>query len=193
MRVVSETLEELRNVLVNVGVERDVLHPLVVLVLGGKLTFAQQPGDLEKCRILGELLDGIAPIAEDPLVAVDVGDRTPARGGVHERRIVAQQAEFVRRLLDLTKVHRPDRRIAFGTLDVDGYCILLAGPIIGDSQCVRLSLAHPESPPWNERRSSALVRLGQCSRRRSGGRKWRGSAGAPVKSALSRALLKPCE
>ena len=62
--------------------------------------------------LLGQLLDRIAAVAQDALVAVDERDRALARRGVHERRVVAQQAEVVGIHLDLPQVHargRPDR------------------------------------------------------------------------------------
>ena len=70
-------------------------------LLRRQLAVAQQPRDLEEGRLLGELLDRVAAIAQDALVAVDERDGAPARRGVHERRVVAHQAELVGVLLDL--------------------------------------------------------------------------------------------
>ena len=96
MRVVAEALQERLDVLVHVRVVRDVVHPLVVLGLRRQLAVAQQPRDLEEGRLLGELLDRVAAIAENALVAVDERDRALARRGVHERRIVASSARIRR-------------------------------------------------------------------------------------------------
>ena len=74
MRVVPETLHELGDVLVHVGVHRDFVHPEVGLLLVGKLAVEKQIADLEEARLLGELLDGVAAVAQDALGAVDVGD-----------------------------------------------------------------------------------------------------------------------
>ncbi len=46
--------------------------------------------------MLGELLDRVAAVAEDSLVAVDIGDGGAGRRGVEERRVVGHQAEIVR-------------------------------------------------------------------------------------------------
>ena len=44
-----------------------------------ELAVDEQVGDLEVGGLLGELLDRVAAVAEDPRVAVDVGDRGAAR------------------------------------------------------------------------------------------------------------------
>ena len=49
--------------------------PLVELRLRRQLAVDEQVGDLEVGRLLGELLDRVAAVLEDALVAVDVGDR----------------------------------------------------------------------------------------------------------------------
>ena len=59
--VVVEALQEpLAHVLVDVGVIRDVVRPLVELVGGGQLAEDQQVGHLEVGGLLGELLDRVA-------------------------------------------------------------------------------------------------------------------------------------
>ncbi len=90
MRVVPEPRQKRLEILVHVRVIGDVVHEGVVLRLFRQLAVAEQPRDLEEAGLLGELLDRVAPIAQDTLVAIDEGDRAPARGGVQERRIVAQ-------------------------------------------------------------------------------------------------------
>src|SRR4051812_1662613 len=105
MRVVAEPFEKLAEVLVHVGVERDLVHEPIVLFLVRQLPVAQQPRYFEERRVLGELLDGIAAEAENSLVAIDVGDRTPARRRVQERGIVAHQTRIVGTLgLDLLEL-----------------------------------------------------------------------------------------
>ena len=71
MRVIAEAFDELLQVLVDEGVIGDAEHPLVKLSLRRQLTVQQQVGDLEKGRVLGQLLDGIAAVLENALVAVD--------------------------------------------------------------------------------------------------------------------------
>src|SRR5687767_12217849 len=95
MRIVAESLEELPHVLVHVGVVRDVVHELIVLALAGELAVSEEPRNLEEGRAFRELLDGVASVAEYPLVAVDVGDRAATRRGVQERRVVAEEPGVV--------------------------------------------------------------------------------------------------
>jgi hypothetical protein len=108
VRVVAEPFHEPLDVLVHVRVVRDVLLPLVVLLLVRELAVPQQPRDLEEVRLLGQLLDRVSAVAQDPLVAVDEGDRRAARRGVHEGGVVAHHAEVVRVDLDLLEVGGAD-------------------------------------------------------------------------------------
>ena len=57
-----------------------------------QLPVDQQVGDLEEGGVLRELLDRVAAIPQDPGVAVDVGDRRPAGGGVGESRVEGDDA-----------------------------------------------------------------------------------------------------
>jgi hypothetical protein len=109
-------------------VERDVVVPLLELRPVGQLALGQQVGHLEEAGLLGELLDRVAAVAQDPLVAVDVGDRAPAGRGVHERRVVGHQPEVVVAGLDLPEVDRLDG--AIGNRKLVG----LAGAIVGDGE-----------------------------------------------------------
>ena len=80
--------------------------------------------------MLAELLDRDAAVLEDPGLAVDVGDRRAAGGGVGEGRVIAHQPEVVLGDLDLAQVHRPDGPV--GDLELVG----LAGAVVGDAQRV---------------------------------------------------------
>ena len=131
VRVVAEALHERLDVLVHERVDRDLVGPLVELGLRRQLAVDQQVGDLEVGRLLRELLDRVAAVLEDPVVAVDVGDRRAARRGVHERRVVGHQAEVVLGDLDLAQSERADRPV----LDRD--LVRLARPVVGDRQRVR--------------------------------------------------------
>ena len=101
-------------------------------LLRRQLAVAQQPRDLEERRLLGELLDRIAAIAQDALVAVDERDRALARRRVHERGIVRHQPELFGRRLDLSKVHRARRRVAFDAALQDLNGVALVGARILD-------------------------------------------------------------
>ncbi len=124
--VVPETLHELLDVLVKVRVGRDVVRE--VLQLGGRRQFAlqEEPGHLEKRRLLGELLDRVSPVFQDSLVAVDERDRRLARRRVREGGVVRHQAEIVLVGLDLAKVERPDRAV------LDRQLVRLSGAVVGD-------------------------------------------------------------
>ena len=57
VRVVTEPFRELLDVLVEVGVRRDVAREPLELVLRRELAVPEEPGHLEEARLLGELLD----------------------------------------------------------------------------------------------------------------------------------------
>jgi len=76
--VVAEGLEQVLDVLVDESVVDDVELPALELGLGRELAEDEQVGDLEVARALAELLDRVAAVLEDPLLAVDEGDRRPA-------------------------------------------------------------------------------------------------------------------
>ena len=87
--VVVEALEEaLAHVLVDERVVRDVVDPRLVLRGGRQLAVDQQVGHLEVGRVLRQLLDRVAAVAEDARVAVEVGDRARRGGRRHQRRVV---------------------------------------------------------------------------------------------------------
>ena len=129
--VVAEALEELLQVLVDEGVVGDVVDPAVELRPGRQLAEDQQVGDLEEGGALAELLDRVAAVFEDPRLAVDVGDRRAAGGGVGEGRVVGHHPEFVLGDFDLAQVHRPHGPVG------DRQLVGLPGAVVGDGQGVR--------------------------------------------------------
>src|SRR4029077_15088245 len=48
----------------------------------------QQVADLDEIRLLGQLLNRVAAVAQDARVAVDVGDGALGRGGVDEAFVI---------------------------------------------------------------------------------------------------------
>ena len=73
--VVVEPIDEpLAHVLVDERVVGDLVGPRGELLLVGKFAVQQQVGDLEVRRVLGELLDRVAAVAQDAGVAVEIGD-----------------------------------------------------------------------------------------------------------------------
>src|SRR6185503_181922 len=140
MRVIAEAAHEFLDVFVHVRVERDVVHPLVVVLLARQLAVTQQPRDLEESGLVRELLDGIAAIPQDALVAVDERDRALARRCVHEGGVVRHQAELVGLHLDLSQIHRADRRVAFGAWLEHGDRVRLAGTTVLDLDRARCGI-----------------------------------------------------
>ena len=67
-------VEEAVHLLVHHGVARDAVVEIGLLRRGRQLAVEQQVAGLEEVAVLGELLDRIAAIEQDALVAVDIGD-----------------------------------------------------------------------------------------------------------------------
>ena len=125
----------------------------------GKLAVDQQVGDLEVARPLGELLDRVAAVLEDALLAVDVRDRGATRRGRHVGGVVGHQAEVVLVDLDVAKLGGADRPV------FDRNLVLLPGSVVGDRQglCRRrcagaVSLLASQSS-WRSSRAVAGVRV----------------------------------
>ncbi len=104
----TEPADDSADALVDVHVGGDPLVPFVELLLRRQLAVVEEVGDLHEARLLGELLDRVPPVAENPDVAVDEGDRAPARRRVHERRVVGHDPEVVLVDLDGPKIRRLD-------------------------------------------------------------------------------------
>ena len=119
---------KLLDVLVHERVVGDLVHPGLVLRLGRQLAVDQQVGDLEEVRLLGQLLDRVAAVLQDALVAVDEGDRAAAGGGVDEAGVVDREAGVVVAGLDLAEVGGLD-----GAVD-DRDVVLLAGAVVADGE-----------------------------------------------------------
>ena len=89
MRVVVETFEEsFTHVLVDVRVVRDLTFPVRCLGRVRQLAVIEQVRHLDVGGFLGQLLDGIAAVAQDAGLTVEIRDGGFARGGDHERRVV---------------------------------------------------------------------------------------------------------
>ena len=65
----------------------DLGGELLQLFLGRQFAVDQQVADLDERRLLGELLDRVAAVAQDARVAVDVGDGALGGGGVDEAAV----------------------------------------------------------------------------------------------------------
>ena len=93
--------------------------------------------------MLAQLLDRVAAVLQDAGVAVDVGDRAAARGGVHVRGVVGHQPEVLLVGLDLAQVHR-----AHGAV-LDRQLVGPAGAVVGHRERVRgrRAVARPVAAP----------------------------------------------
>ena len=74
MRVAPEALEEAAHLLMHHGVARDAVVEVGLLRRGRQFAVQQQVAGLQEVAVLGQLLDRVAAIEQDALVAVDVGD-----------------------------------------------------------------------------------------------------------------------
>jgi len=73
--VVERIVDPAAKVLVQVGVVGDLVCPGVGLGLGGQFAGEEQMGNLEVCRVLSQLIDGIAAVLEDAVPTVEIRDR----------------------------------------------------------------------------------------------------------------------
>ncbi len=166
--VVEEPVHRSDHVLVNERVVGDLILPGAVLVGGRKLAVEEEVGDLEEGRVLRQLLDRVAAVAQDSLVAVDHGDRRAAGGRVLVRRVVAEEAEVVAVRLDLPEVHGGDGPV------LDRELVLCAGAVVGDRQRVghlglqglAFVVVQGRGEPWREDSPVRLRPSGSGGRRR---------------------------
>src|SRR5438105_15966538 len=111
MRVMVEAVDELLDVLADDRVMGDLVHPRVELGCRGQLAVQQEVCRFQEGALLGELLDRVAAVTQDPFVTIDVADRAATRRRIHERGIVAHQPKVVGRRLDLPQIGRADRPV----------------------------------------------------------------------------------
>ena len=83
---------------------------VVQLVGGGQLAVDQQVAGLDERRVLGQLVDRVAAVAQDAGVTVDVGDRRRARRGVGETRVEGDEIGGRQQLADV-RAGRPLGRL----------------------------------------------------------------------------------
>ena len=87
--------------------------------------------------MLGELLDRVTPVPEDPFVAVDEGERASRGAGVHEGGIVGQEPRVVRARTNLAKIGGANRAVG------DRHLVRLVRAVVGDRQRVPVHRALP--------------------------------------------------
>jgi len=109
------------------------LFELGELLQRRQLAVQQQVRDLHERAVFGQLLDGVAAVGQDALVAVDVADgrglvsRAYAADGVGVARVVVAQRLAID-AFDLAEVAALDVVLA------DGDLVRLAGPVVRDRQ-----------------------------------------------------------
>ncbi len=115
---------------------------VVELLSGGELAVLEQVRDLEECGLLGELLDRIAAVVEDALLAADVGDPRHALGGVAEAAVDGGETQLAAETADV------DRDVALDPFDH------LEGDLLVSKADNRVGHVFPFSVSllWNERR-----------------------------------------
>ena len=143
--VVVKPVEHLLHVLVHDGVVGDVMHPRIVLRLVRQFSMDKQVSHLQVVALLGELLDGVSPVAENPALPIDEGDGALARGAIQKGRVEAHEAEVLFRHLDILEVGPPDGRTVQGERAiVDRNLVRLAGAVVGDGE----TLGHHGPPSF---------------------------------------------
>ncbi len=84
--VVVKAVEKLLDAFVDEGVMRDVVGPVLQLRFGGQLAVENQVSRFEVRAFFRQFFDGIAAVAQDALVAVDVSDFACAGCGVRRTK-----------------------------------------------------------------------------------------------------------
>jgi len=133
--VAREALEEALEVLVQHRVLADLVLEGLELALAGERPVDEQVGGLQEGGLLGELLDGVAAVAQDPRVTVDVGDRAGAAGGVDEATVEGDIAGLLEQSRDVVAV------VALGGRDEFEVELLALGGEEGPSV-----VGHPSRP-----------------------------------------------
>ena len=74
---------------------------LAQLIFARQLAVQEQMHNLKEAALLGKLLDRVAPVLEDSLVPIDVGDRALAGGGIGKSGVIGHEPEVILGGLDL--------------------------------------------------------------------------------------------
>ena len=117
MGVAAKALEEAVHLVVHHRVARDPVVEIRLLGRGRQLAVEQEIAGLEEVAMLGELLDRVAAIEQDALVAVDIGDLRLAGGGRGEAGIVGEHPGLGVELRDVDDA-RADRPVLHRELEL---------------------------------------------------------------------------
>ena len=120
--VVVEALQgPLADVLVDERVVGDGVRPVLILLRGRQLAVDEQERNLEVGGLLGQLLDGVAAVAQHAGLAVEFGDGRLGRRGLGEAGV--GEPDVAQQLLPATGV---DAAVDYWDLD------RLTGAVVGD-------------------------------------------------------------
>ncbi len=92
MGAARERIEEALHLFAEQRVVLDRRRPLVELGLRRQPTEQQQVGDFQERAVLGEVLDAVAAMAEQPVAAVHVRDGALGARRIGESRVVGDDA-----------------------------------------------------------------------------------------------------
>src|SRR5258707_12791265 len=121
-----EAVQEFLDAFVNECVMRYVVLPVLQLCRRREFPMQKQVCGLQIRGFLRQLLDRVAPVTQDPLVAVNISDMADARSRVVISRVVADDPKIFGMHLDLPQVHRPDSVVR------DGEFVGFPGAVVGD-------------------------------------------------------------
>jgi hypothetical protein len=113
MSVVGKRIEEALQVLMEQGVVTDAVIELFKLTRRRELTINQQPGNLEECRVLSDIINGVATVAKNPLITVDKRDSAGSRSRIDEPVVESRVAGLLGQARDVdagSAVHGRDNR-----------------------------------------------------------------------------------
>src|SRR6266478_5879609 len=99
-----EAVQEFLDAFVNESVMRYVVLPLLQLCRRWQFPAQKQVCGLQIRGFLRQLLDRVAPVTQDPLVAVNISDMADARSRVVVSRVVAYHSEIFGLHLDLPQI-----------------------------------------------------------------------------------------
>lgn len=94
MRIVAEVLQIFNHIFVDKGMSHDAGIPRFQLGSRWKVAVDEEVGNFKERRILGQILDIISAIPQNPLIAVDVADCGFTDSSVQVARIVHTQANL---------------------------------------------------------------------------------------------------
>ena len=123
MRVAAEPGVEPRHLLMHHRVLGDAVVEVRVLLRRRQLAVEQQIAGLDEIAVLGELIDRIAAIEQDALVAVDEGDLRLAARRRGEARVVGEAAGVLVERVDVDHIGAQralaDRQVVLRAVDRD--------------------------------------------------------------------------